>query len=78
MDARVNAEAVRAALAAAGNPDHEVRSLPGLNHLFQHAGTGSIEEYSTIEETFSPEALALIGDWITARFAKKRSLAVGQ
>jgi uncharacterized protein len=71
VDARVNSEAVRAALAAAGNPDHEVRSLPGLNHLFQHAGTGGIEEYGTIEETFSPEVLATIGDWITARFAKK-------
>ena len=74
VDARVSSEAVRASLAAAGNPDHEVRSLPGLNHLFQHAGTGNIDEYSTIEETFSPEVLATIGDWITARFAKKRSL----
>lgn len=71
VDARVNSEAVRAALAAAGNPDYEVRILPGLNHLFQHAGTGGLEEYGAIEETFSPEALATIGDWITARFAKK-------
>jgi fermentation-respiration switch protein FrsA (DUF1100 family) len=75
VDARVNSEAVRAALAAAGNPDYEVRILPGLNHLFQHAGTGGIEEYGTIEETFSPEVLATIGDWITARFAKKKSPA---
>ncbi len=75
VDARVNSEAVRAALAAAGNPGYEMRSLPGLNHLFQHAGTGGIEEYGTIEETFSPEVLATIGDWITARFAKKKSPA---
>lgn len=75
VDARVNSEAVLAALAAAGNPDHEVRSLPGLNHLFQHAGTGGIEEYGTIEETFAPEALAMIGDWITARFAKRSPAA---
>lgn len=78
VDARVNAEAVRAALDAAGNPDHEVRSLPGLNHLFQHAGTGDIREYGTIEETFAPDVLATIGDWITARFAKKRSPAVAR
>ncbi|HKI03434.1 MAG TPA: alpha/beta hydrolase [Thermoanaerobaculia bacterium] len=71
VDPQVNAEAVRAALAAAGNPDHEVRSLTGLNHLFQHAGTGSIEEYATIEETFAPEALVAIGDWIVARFPKR-------
>jgi pimeloyl-ACP methyl ester carboxylesterase len=69
VDARVNAEAVRAALAAAGNRDHEERSLPGLNHLFQHAGTGGMEEYATIEETFAPEALGAIGDWIVARFS---------
>lgn len=70
VDARVNAEAVRAVLATAGNPDHEVRSLPGLNHLFQHVETGSIEEYAAIEETFAPEALDMIGDWIVARFPR--------
>ncbi|HEV8581302.1 MAG TPA: alpha/beta fold hydrolase [Thermoanaerobaculia bacterium] len=68
VDPGVNAEAVRAALAAGGNRDHEVRSLPGLNHLFQHAKTGGMEEYGTIEETFAPEALSMIGDWIAARF----------
>jgi pimeloyl-ACP methyl ester carboxylesterase len=72
VDARVNAEAVRASLAAAGNPDHEARILPGLNHLFQHAETGGMEEYAKIEETFAPEALATIGDWIVARFPKEK------
>lgn len=71
VDARVNAEAVRASLAAAGNADSEVRSLPGLNHLFQHAKTGGMEEYATIEETFAPEALSAVGDWIVARFPKR-------
>ncbi|HEX3527176.1 MAG TPA: alpha/beta hydrolase [Thermoanaerobaculia bacterium] len=70
VDAQVNAEAVRAALAAAGNPAADVRILPGLNHLFQHARTGGIDEYATIEETFSPEALAMIGDWIKANPAR--------
>jgi hypothetical protein len=63
-----NAEAVRKALAAGQNPDHDVRILAGLNHLFQHAGTGGMEEYGVIEETFAPEALAAIGDWIESRF----------
>ena len=38
--------------------------LPGLNHLFQTAKTGAPNEYQTIEETFSPAALKVIGDWI--------------
>ena len=73
VDAQVNAEAVRTALAAAKNPDHEVRTFPGLNHLFQHAKTGGMEEYATIEETFAPEALGAIGDWIAARFPQRKS-----
>lgn len=78
VDARVNAEAVRAALATAGNPDHEVRSLPGLNHLFQHAQTGGMEEYGAIEETFAPEALGAIGDWIVARFPRGKAKGAGR
>jgi hypothetical protein len=35
-----------------------------LNHLFQHAGTGAIEEYAVIEETISPETLEDIAAWI--------------
>lgn len=66
--AEVNAEILEASLRAAGNEDYEVYILPGLNHLFQHAETGAISEYGTIEETFSPDALELIGDWITTRY----------
>jgi fermentation-respiration switch protein FrsA (DUF1100 family) len=42
----------------------KIKKYPGLNHLFQHAGTGAIEEYSVIEETISPEVLADIAAWI--------------
>lgn len=41
------------------------RRLEGLNHLFQHSATGLPSEYASIEETFSPEVMALIADWIT-------------
>src|SRR5262249_18001502 len=44
-----------------------VQRLPGLNHLFQHAKTGSPEEYATIEETIAPEVLTLMSDWIAAK-----------
>jgi len=53
---------------AAGNEDFEVRVLTGLNHLFQHAESGAVDEYGAIEETFSPQALNLVTDWIGARF----------
>ena len=50
---------------ASGNRDVTVKELPGLNHLFQTAPTGAPTEYATIEETFAPAALQVIGDWIT-------------
>jgi len=42
--------------------------LKGLNHLFQTCKTGTFNEYAQIEETFSPKALKIIGDWINERF----------
>lgn len=38
--------------------------LPGLNHLFQHCTTGAPDEYVKIEETFAPEAMEAIADWV--------------
>lgn len=34
-----------------------VKEYEGLNHLFQHATTGDVAEYSEIRETISPEVL---------------------
>ena len=47
-------------------PQADCRELPGLNHLFQHCTDGSPNEYMMIEETFSPEAMQAIADWILA------------
>jgi pimeloyl-ACP methyl ester carboxylesterase len=60
--AEENAEALREA-----RPDADIRILPGLNHLFQHAETGGIDEYSQIEETVAPEVLEAITEWIGER-----------
>ncbi|HEV2366239.1 MAG TPA: alpha/beta fold hydrolase [Caulobacteraceae bacterium] len=60
-----NAPVVSAALSH--DPDVQVEVLPGLNHLFQPATTGSPAEYSAIAETFDPAALQKIGDWIERR-----------
>ncbi len=59
--------AIDTTLKRAGNRDYEVRELPGLNHLFQPAKTGSPNEYAAIDETFSPTALQIIADWVNAR-----------
>jgi len=63
---------VKAALERGGNPDATVRMLPGLNHLFQKASTGSPAEYATIPETMDPTALEAVGSWILERFPSHR------
>lgn len=45
-------------------PSADCRLYPGLNHLFQHCKTGLSDEYSRIEESFSPEVLADMVEWI--------------
>ncbi len=59
-----NLPAIRKALEAAGNKHFEIDELPGLNHLFQPAKTGSPAEYASIEITIAPEVLEKISGWI--------------
>ena len=64
MAPKENLAQIQKALQEGGNKDFQVKELPDLNHLFQHAPTGSPTEYGGIEETFAPEALNTISDWI--------------
>ncbi|MFQ5743539.1 MAG: alpha/beta hydrolase family protein [Acidobacteriota bacterium] len=66
-----NLPEMKRVLTVAGNADVTVTELAGLNHLFQTAATGSPAEYSHIEETFSPEALDLITEWIQQHTARR-------
>lgn len=66
VPAKENLPAIRIALK--DNKDATIVELPGLNHLFQTAKTGSVGEYAEIEETVAPVALAQMADWINARF----------
>lgn len=59
-----NLAGIKAALQKAGNTHHEEVALTGLNHLFQQAKTGSVNEYAEIEETFNPVALEKVSTWI--------------
>ena len=49
------------------HPDATIIDLPGINHLFQHAKTGAMEEYAEIEESFSADTLELIANWMLKR-----------
>jgi dipeptidyl aminopeptidase/acylaminoacyl peptidase len=62
--ANENLPAIQKALKSGGNKSVKAIKLPGLNHLFQHCKSGLPTEYSEIEETFSPDVLKTISDWI--------------
>lgn len=72
LDKQVNSEmnlsGIEETLKKAGNKDYTVKSLPGLNHLFQEAQTGNESEYMKIEQTFSPSALEIVSGWINEKF----------
>jgi pimeloyl-ACP methyl ester carboxylesterase len=59
-----NFPAILTALIAGGNADFTVTELPPLNHLFQKCTVCSVSEYASLEETFSPGALQVLGDWL--------------
>ncbi|HQN93772.1 MAG TPA: alpha/beta hydrolase, partial [Prolixibacteraceae bacterium] len=60
-----NLREIEKALKEGGNSNYTIKQINGLNHLFQECKTGSPEEYSAIEQTFSPVAMKLISTWIT-------------
>jgi hypothetical protein len=64
VPAKTNLKAIENALIKGNNKNFKIVELPGLNHLFQDATTGSFEEYSKIEQTISPKALSTISDWV--------------
>ena len=66
VDAVQNVPAIEAALKASGAPA-TVKIMPGLNHLFQRAQTGAIDEYSKINITIDPEVLDVIASWVLAQ-----------
>ena len=62
----LNLPAIARGLRAAHNPDVTTQTLPQLNHLFQ-TDPAATSHYADIEETFAPSALAIIGNWLSAR-----------
>ena len=62
-----NLTAIKNALTKGGNKNVNTIEFPNLNHLFQECKTGSPNEYASIEQTFSPRALAEITQWIKSQ-----------
>lgn len=59
-----NLTAIKNALAKGGNKRVTTIEFPGLNHLFQECTSGLPGEYAEIEQTFSPEVLDQMTNWI--------------
>ncbi|OAV44202.1 S9 family peptidase [Lewinella sp. 4G2] len=68
VDAMQNLNGISIAMARNENKDATIAPLPDLNHLFQPADTGAPNEYGTIETTFDPTALEVIGAWLEERY----------
>ncbi len=64
VSAAENLPAIEAALKAGHNPPSKFVALKGLNHLFQPAKTGGLDEYGSIETTFDEAAMKVVSDWV--------------
>ena len=64
VTSKLNTEAIVNALKEGGNKNVKLQIFPGLNHLFQHCTTCNVAEYGQLDETFSPEVLKTMSDWI--------------
>ncbi len=67
-----NLEPMKKALEKGGNRDFEIKTFPKANHLFQEAGTGSPNEYATLEKKFVDGFLEYISGWVLKRVTVAR------
>ena len=63
VEAESNLGALRSGLP--DNPCNKFETVEGVNHMFQHCQTGMTNEYRDIEETFAPEVLEKLVDWLS-------------
>jgi len=63
VEAESNLRALRSGLP--DNPCNKFETVEGVNHMFQHCQTGMTTEYRDIEETFAPEVLETLVEWMS-------------
>lgn len=63
-DANANLKAIESGIVKGGNELVTVRSFRGLNHLFQHCVSCTLEEYGTLDETINPTVLEFMTRWV--------------
>lgn len=74
-DIQVLAESNLAGLEAnlkVAKADYEIHKIKNANHLFQTCTTCTLTEYGALDETISPEVLALMGGWLERKVLKGR------
>ena len=59
-----NRRAMEDVFAKSGLTDYRIVVMPGANHLYQQANTGSVSEYATLKKEFLPGFLDLLTTWI--------------
>lgn len=62
-----NSQGMENALNKSKSKDHEVIVVPEVNHLFQECTKCTVQEYSSLEQTISPDVLNTISDWMDKR-----------
>ena len=75
VPSKQNLAKIERTLRDAGNKDFQTTELLDLNHLFQHAPTGSPTEYGSIQETMAPEALNAVSDWVLKHTAPEEAVS---
>jgi uncharacterized protein len=63
VDAALNLSAIEKTTST--NKRVTIKAISNLNHLFQHCQTCTPAEYEELTETFDPETLKTMGDWIS-------------
>ena len=62
--ARSNLAGIKKSLQKSKSPQYDVMEIPGVNHLFQTCIKCTADEYGELEESFSPKALEIMGNWL--------------